>query len=323
MRKLCFIIPMYNAEKVIERTLRSILNTNLPRDFYEVIVVDDGSTDASLEVINGLRHLFPNLKTIVQENGGSSKARNVGLRETLADYIWFVDADDMVEKDISCIPQLIAAHPSVDIFSFTYNWVSESGQHVGYGQLQERVKHEIEISGREAILQGYQPGSVCGLVIRRTFITDNNLKFKEGITQQDVELTYRMFARAKVVFFSSKVVYNYMFCPTSITRSNNVKKRMKYELDKVEIIKSFRQQAEFFKDTDPELSIAMKSYADSALFGYVYNLFKQKSKWRKMGISTAALDMLKENRFYPLKIEGLGWKKLLVSKVLNIERIIR
>ena len=323
MRKLCFIIPMYNAEKVIERTLRSILNTNLPRDFYEVIVVDDGSTDASLEVINGLRHLFPNLKAIVQENGGSSKARNVGLRETLADYIWFVDADDMVEKDISCIPQLIAAHPSVDIFSFTYNWVSESEQHVGYGQLQERVKHEIEISGREAILQGYQPGSVCGLVIRRTFLTDNNLKFKEGITQQDVELTYRMFARAKVVFFSSKVVYNYMFCPTSITRSNNVKKRMKYELDKVEIIKSFRQQAEFFKDTDPELSIAMKSYADSALFGYVYNLFKQKSKWRKMGISTAALGMLKENRFYPLKIEGLGWKKLLVSKVLNIERIIR
>lgn len=323
MRKLCFIIPMYNAEKVIERTLRSILNTNLPRDFYEVIVVDDGSTDSSLDVINGLMHLFPNLKTIVQENGGSSKARNAGLRETLADYIWFVDADDMVEKDISCIPQLIAAHPSVDIFSFTYNWVSENGQHVGYGQLQERVKHEIEISGREAILQGYQPGSVCGLVIRRTFLTDNNLKFKEGITQQDVELTYRMFARAKVVFFSSKVVYNYMFCPTSITRSNNVKKRMKYELDKVEIIKSFRQQAEFFKDTDPELSIAMKSYADSALFGYVYNLFKQKSKWRKMGISTAALDMLKENRFYPLKIEGLGWKKLLVSKVLNIERIIR
>jgi glycosyltransferase, group 2 family protein len=314
---------MYNAEKVIERTLRSILNTNLPRDFYEVIVVDDGSTDSSLDVINGLMHLFPNLKTIVQENGGSSKARNAGLRETLADYIWFVDADDMVEKDISCIPQLIAAHPSVDIFSFTYNWVSENGQHVGYGQLQERVKHEIEISGREAILQGYQPGSVCGLVIRRTFLTDNNLKFKEGITQQDVELTYRMFARAKVVFFSSKVVYNYMFCPTSITRSNNVKKRMKYELDKVEIIKSFRQQAEFFKDTDPELSIAMKSYADSALFGYVYNLFKQKSKWRKMGISTAALDMLKENRFYPLKIEGLGWKKLLVSKVLNIERIIR
>ena len=323
MRKLCFIIPMYNAENVIERTLRSILNANLPRDFYEVIVVDDGSTDASLDVINGLRHLFPNLKTIVQENGGSSKARNAGLRETLADYIWFVDADDMLEKDISYIPKLMDAHPSVDIFSFTYNWVSESGKHVGYGQLQKKVKHEIELSGRTAIFQGYQPGSVCGLIIRRTFLTNNDLLFKEGITQQDVELTCRMFARAKIVFFSSKVVYNYMFCPTSITRSNNVKKRMKYELDKIEIIKSFRQQAEFFKDTDPELSMAMKSYADSALFGYVYNLFKQKNKWREMGISTAALDLLKKNGFYPLKIEGQGWKRQLISKVLNIEKIIR
>ena len=322
MRKLCLIIPMYNAEKVIERTLRSILNANLPRDFYEVIVVDDGSTDTSLDVINGLMHLFPNIKTIIQENGGSSKARNAGLRETLADYIWFVDADDMVEKDISCIPQLIAAHPSVDIFSFTYNWVSESGQHVGYGQLQERVKHEIEISGREAILQGYQPGSVCGLVIMRTFLTDNNLKFKEGITQQDVELTYRMFSRASTVFFSSAVVYNYMFCPTSITRSNNVKKRMKYELDKIEIIKSFRQQADFFRNTDSELSMAMRSYADSALFGYVYNLFKQRRQLREMGISKAALLLLKERGFYPLRIEGMSWKKRLVCRILNIEKII-
>ena len=154
MRKLCFIIPMYNAENVIERTLRSILNTNLPPDFYEVIVVDDGSTDAGLDVIKGLMHLFPNLKTIVQENAGSSKARNAGLRETLADYVWFIDADDMVEKDISCVPQLIDKHPAVDVFSYAYNWVSENGQHLGYGQLQEKVKHEIELSGREAILQG-------------------------------------------------------------------------------------------------------------------------------------------------------------------------
>ena len=301
MRKLCFIIPMYNSEKVIERTLRSILNANLPRDFYDVIVVDDGSTDAGLDVVKGLMQLFSDLKTIVQDNGGSSKARNAGLREALAEY----------------------AHPSVDIFSFTYNWVSERGQHVGYGQLQKKVRHEIELSGRTAIFQGYQPGSVCGLIIKRTFLTNNDLQFKEGITQQDVELTCRMFARAKIVFFSSKVVYNYMFCPTSITRSNNVKKRMKYELDKIEIIKSFRQQTEFFRNTDPELSIAMKSYADSALFGYVYNLFKQKNKWREMGISTAALDLLKKNGFYPLKIEGQGWKRQLISKVLNIEKIIR
>lgn len=322
MKKLCIIIPMYNGEKVIERTLRSILNANLPRDFYEIIVVDDGSTDGSLEVVNSLVNLFPNLKTVSQENGGSSKARNVGLKETSADYIWFIDADDMVEKEISCIPQLIDEHPLVDIFSFTYNWINEDGQHLGYGQLQEKVDHEVEIPGRVAVLEGYQPGSVCGLIIRRAFLIDNDLAFREGITQQDVELTYRMFARAKMVFFSSKVVYNYMFCSTSITRSSNVKKRMKYELDKIEIIKSFRQQAAFFHDTDPELSKAIGSYADSALFGYVYNLFRNRRKWRKMGINAEALKVLKVDGFYPLRIEGMDWKKRLFCKILNIEKFI-
>lgn len=322
MNKLCFIIPMYNAEKVIERTLRSILDSNLPRDFYEVIVVDDGSTDASLEVVNGLKPLLPGIKTIVQENGGSSKARNVGLTATLADYIWFIDADDKVEKDISCIPQLIDKYPTVDIFSFTYNWIGESGKHLGYGQLQKDVQHNIPLPGRTAILQGYKPGSVCGLVIKRTFLLDNELSFKEGITQQDVELTYRMFARANLVMFSSDVVYNYMFCPTSITRSTNVKKRMKYELDKIEIIKSFREQADIFQQTDPELSITIRRYADAALFGYVYNLFKHKREWRKIGLSDKAILTLKTNGMYPLKLERMGWRKQLLCRILNIEKLI-
>ena len=322
-KKLSIIIPLYNAEAVVERTLKSIFASNLPREFYDIIVVDDGSTDNSLAVVKGLAEAWPNLQVLSQENGGSSKARNSGLKEATSDYIWFIDADDKVEKNLTCIQQLIEEHPKVDLFSFAFNWMGEHGQHLGYGQMQEKVAHDVELSGRAAILQGYQPGSVCGLIIRRAFLVDNSLEFKEGITQQDVELTYRMFARAGMVYFSSAVIYNYLFCPTSITRSPNVKKRMKYELDKIEIIKSFRQQAAIFQDADPELSAQMMRYADSTLFGYVYYLFKNKRSLRKMGISEAALRTLKADGFYPLRLEGLGWKKKIVCKILNIEKLLR
>lgn len=322
MSKLSFIIPMYNAEKVIERTLRSILDANLPRDFYEVIVVDDGSTDASLEVVSNLKQLFVKMKVITQSNGGASKARNRGLRESSAEYIWFVDADDVVEKDLSCVLELLSKYPNVDIFSFAYNWLSEDGQHLGYGQLQENVSHNVVLSGRDAIIQGYQPGSVCGLIIRKAFLVENSLTFREGITQEDSELTFRMFARAENCFFSTKLIYNYVFTPDSVTRNTDAQKRIKYAIDSVEVIKSFMHQASLFRDTDKELSLAMRRYAESTLFGYVYELFTNRHKWRRNGINSAAITALKTEELYPLRLKTADWKKCILCRILNIEKLI-
>lgn len=88
------IIPVYNAEKYIERTIESVLNqTRMP---YEVILINDGSTDKSVDIINKFVDKNPIVKIFHQENAGPSIARNHGVKKASGEWICFVDADDMI-----------------------------------------------------------------------------------------------------------------------------------------------------------------------------------------------------------------------------------
>lgn len=321
-KKLCIIIPMYNAEKYIERTLHSITESNLPIDFYDILVVNDGSKDNSKEMVESFMEHIPNLHLINQENGGSSVARNTGIDHSNSDYIWFFDSDDKAERDLSVIVQLLSDYPEVDIFDFEYNWVNEKNEIFGHGSSHPTVIHNEVIPGRDAILQGYTAGSVCGLLLKRSYLNEKNLRFKIGITQQDVELSFRLFAYARKVMFRHELIYNYMIRQDSISKALDAKKKTKYECDKVEIIKSFRLLSSSFEASDKELSKHIRKYADGALFGCVYNLYKKKKEWKPLGINHAVITEMKKSNLYPLKGPFDSWKKRIASIFLNIEPFI-
>ena len=178
------------------------------------------------------------------------------------------------------------------------------------------------MKGRDAVLSGYMPSSVCALVIRKQHIIEHNLYFKKGITQQDVELSYRLFAYADSVYFSELKPYLYIHHENSTSKALNPRKKIKYECDKVEIIKSFRGLSASLENRDKELCNYIWKYADSAIFGCVYNLWKNRKQWRPLGVNKAVLAKLKEEHFYPLKGPFGSWKKRLVSFFLNIEILI-
>lgn len=321
-KKLNIIIPMYNAEKFIDRTVSSIIQSNLPTDFYDILIVNDGSTDNSQMLVEIMMKSIPNLRLINQENGGSSVARNTGIDNSDSEYIWFFDSDDKSEKNLSIITQLITEYTDVDIFDFEYNWVNEKNEIFGHGSSHPSVTHNQVIKGRDAILQGYTAGSVCGLILKREFLNESHFRFKVGITQQDVELSYHLFAYAHRVMFRYEVIYNYMIRQNSISKALDAKRKIKYESDKVEIIKSFRQLSEEFANNDKELSIKIRKYADSALFGCVYKLYRNRKTWKQLGINLAVIQKLKENQLYPLKGPFNSWKKRMISILLNIEPLI-
>ncbi len=324
-KKLSIVVPMYNSEEYVERTLLSIFNSDLPRDLYEIVVVNDGSTDSGPDIVTQMMTDYDNLRMVTQENGGLSAARNTGIEQAKGEYIWFVDADDVVLENLQPIENTLSnvSNTLIDVFVFVFEWCYKIGEKKGNGVTHSTVPHDVVISGRDAVLSGYMPSSVCALLIRKEFLIEKQLRFKLGLTQQDVELTYRMMAVAEKVIFKSDIIYNYVIRGGSISHTRTGEKWIKYQSDKVEIISSFYHLADSFKDSDEELSRKIRNHANGALFGCVYNLYKNRRKWKENGVNEAVLAKLKDYHFYPLRLPFFPLKKRLMSWVLNREFLLK
>lgn len=123
---MSIIIPVYNAEKYIADTLHSVLIQSYSH--FEVIVVDNGSTDSSLDIINGYRAGDPRIRLVqLEENsGGPAKPRNVGMDNALGEFICFLDADDLWFKDK--LTQQIALTKQFNFVSTGARYIDEKGQ---------------------------------------------------------------------------------------------------------------------------------------------------------------------------------------------------
>lgn len=107
------VIPLYNKEKSIEQSLRSVLSQSY--DDFEIVIVDDGSTDDSVAVVEAMND--PRIRLIKQENGGPSKARNTGVKNAKGEWILFIDADDdLLPGAIEYLAQKIKEHMEIDMF---------------------------------------------------------------------------------------------------------------------------------------------------------------------------------------------------------------
>ena len=120
---LSFIIPVYNCEHLIPRCVDSIEKQDF--DIFEIILVNDGSKDNSLEVCNGLASVYGNITVLDQSNKGASSARNYGLSIAKGDYVWFVDADDYIMPGIINVLYEHAQIKADDIYAMNYQYITE------------------------------------------------------------------------------------------------------------------------------------------------------------------------------------------------------
>lgn len=320
MKKLSVIIPMYNSSAFIEKAVSSILQSSLEKEFYDILIIDDGSTDDSLNIVQRLSLEFDNIKVITQENGGAGMARNTGIKYADSEYIWFFDSDDAAEKNLDVIPTRLKKYKNIDIFSYRYNWIQENNEIIGIGNSQQSIKCDKVFSGREVILQGYKPGSVCGLIIRTNFLRENGLCFRSDITQEDSEFTYRMFALASQVLFSTSLIYNYLLYNSQRNNPLGTRLQEKYYLDTVEVAKSFKELALSFLHSDNALYMKINNYADSVLFGIVWSILKGKIKGSV--VRHSILQKMKEYGFYPLG-QYKDWRRNLLRHLLNSEFLLK
>ncbi len=123
--KLSVVIPLYNKEKYIDRCLKSLLAQDVSQNEYEIIIVDDGSTDTGSLIGQSYAEKYSNIHFFSQENAGPSAARNRGLEATKGDYIYFLDADDYLAYNVLNCPLELCEQNNLEILEFNTKEVKE------------------------------------------------------------------------------------------------------------------------------------------------------------------------------------------------------
>ena len=126
--KITVVIPAYNIETLLEKCVGSVAKQDYPKDKLEIIVVDDGSTDSTGALCDELASKYENVTALHKENGGSSSARNLGLKHASGDYIGFVDSDDYVDPRMYRELAEAAVKYDADMVQISRDEISEDGK---------------------------------------------------------------------------------------------------------------------------------------------------------------------------------------------------
>ena len=202
--KFSVVIPLYNKEHYIEKTIRSVLAQTCPD--YEVIVVDDGSKDSSLALAKKFEG--GNIRVIAQENQGVSVARNTGILNASGKYICFLDADDEWRPDyLATIQSLTDKYPESAIFVTAY------AVNMGNGKVNHSTRLEPETGGLPSywrtLAKGYDFVWTSATTMRRDTLIQAGL-FKPGEKiGQDLDMWARVARINPRVAYSSRICVNY------------------------------------------------------------------------------------------------------------------
>ena len=234
MPLLSIIVPVYNVEKYISTCLLSILENDLDASDFELIVVDDGSPDKSMDIVRALAEKWSNIQVFTQKNTGISGARNSGIRLAKGKYILFVDSDDWLKPNtLKKLVQLSEKY-NLDILEFGIQKVSN--ELVIEGEFSIQRQTEV-FSGVEYYKNVRYVNSVFNKIYKKDLVINHQLFFIEKIYVEDFEFNTRALLVAKNVMAIPDLIYQYRQSPDSITRTKDKAKKTKMIEDHTIVVK--------------------------------------------------------------------------------------
>ena len=219
---LTVVIPVYNVERYLKRCIESVLAQEW-KD-YEILLVDDGSTDNSPQICDDYVKDYDFISVIHKENGGLSEARNTGISHAKGEYVYFPDSDDWIEPDTFIALAEALESLEFDIISFNREFVKGE---------EDAIVSEPEVTqvfeGKDAFVQCLKHSYITGFandkIYRKSLFIDNNILFPKGKYYEDLGTNYKLFLSAKKVYATNQKYYHYLIDnPDSITQSWNEKK---------------------------------------------------------------------------------------------------
>ena len=284
MLKLSIIIPVYNVERYVAKCLNSVKLAIEDCTDVEVIVVDDGSPDHSIEVAQPILDTMPYSTLIRQKNQGLSGARNAGLDEARGEYVWFVDSDDwLLPNAINDVLSVLQANDSLDVIASILQMNYEGKRCCVKNEYQPEI---CKLNGKDYLRRRYPQGASQRFILRKAFLRENDLKFRKDLLHEDGLFGYTMLYFAKKVFILSKPVYAYRLRQSGSIMSCNTMRTPESLLLIHKLLMEFRQEKVAEEDRMWYREEIFKVIADLFVFS------------KKMAFKKDFASFYRENRSY-------------------------
>lgn len=201
--KISVIVPVYNSEKFINRCIDSILAQTYSD--WELILIDDGSTDSSLSILYKYKYQDSRIKVIHQENSGPGCARNIGISHASGDYIVFVDSDDRINKEYF----YLLSQKNEDVVYIDVNQIDENFHLIKTEHLSSFKKLSKDAFLRQQMTGKINWGGVRKAV-KRELLLDNNICFSNHKIGEEAIYSFLILLNAETFSFLDSTVYEYI-----------------------------------------------------------------------------------------------------------------
>ena len=256
--KISVVVPIYNAEKYLKKCLDSIINQTY--DNLEIILVNDGSTDKSLEICESVRNGDSRITIINKENKGVSTARNKGIESSNGEFIIFIDADDYLDKNMFEILVEDAIKNNIDLVMCGYRNVDINGNILYESSPMDEKYFDVKTFKNNLFKTNYYRELICNKLFRLEIIKNNNIRFREDIHINENILFLLDFAKYGYRYsYDNEKLYNFLYNRSGATHA-------KFNLKKVSVLSSYIR----LLDYDLEKSILNKVKYKYLFEGYAY-----------------------------------------------------
>lgn len=231
------IIPVYNVEKYIKRCLESVINQTY-KDI-EIIIIDDGSTDNSGIICEEYSKRDKRIKVVHTENAGAARARNIGLDMAKGEYISFIDSDDWIMLNFLSTLLYLCKDNDADIAKCETIDVKDENFKINNNNTEIKIYNSKEIMNSIYSQPKLFNVAVMNKLYKRKIF--ENLRFKEGVINEDEEILCKLIYRANKIAVTNQILYCYFLSENSVTRSE-------FRIKNLDILEIFESRLKFLTD---------------------------------------------------------------------------
>lgn len=304
MCKISIIVPVYNTSKYLGKCLNSLINQTYRN--IEIIVVNDGSTDDSLDLAKRIAKTDDRIKVYSKENGGLSSARNFGISKTNGEYIGFVDSDDYVEKNM--FEKLYGMIKSTRAKMAICGWYLVENEQIRKCKFK---CDEVTLTDEQAIDMLLNHVSFDNFACNKLFHCSLfiNISFPTGQVLEDLSTIYKLINEAKVIVVDSEPLYYY------VLHSNSITSNLYKQVD-VESFKAFENRKDALLKMYPKLANKIKANYFTA--NRQYFTISIHSNFRDKKFERARIKEMRKNVCYVWTDKSMPFRVKVSSTVISI-----